>query len=214
MQEKKERGITLIALVITVVVMLILAGVAISAIVGGDGLFSKVKEAVGVYENATQKEEEELSNLINEIENYNKIFIYTKEELEQFRDNVNNGNTYEGMTVMLMNDIDLGGNENDESTWWEPTGFFSTVDFPEDAKPFSGTFEGNNHTIEGIYNKVEEGWQVVGFFSHIDNATINNLSVSGDIVLGEYVEEDTSLAGGGLIGNASGNSTILNCMKC
>ena len=210
---KEEKGITLVALIITVVVMLILAGVVISAIVGGEGLFSKVREAVGIYENAQQKEQEELSNLINEIENYNKIFIYTKEDLEQFRDNVNNGNTYKGMIVMLMNDIDLGGNENDESTWWEPIGFFSMVDFLEDDKPFSGTFEGNNHTIEGIYNKVEKGMQAVGFFSHIDNATINNLSVSGDIILGEYIEEDTNLAGAGLVGNVSGQSVIENCIN-
>ena len=211
MQKKKESGITLIALVITVVVMLILAGVAISAIVGGEGLFSKVKEAVGVYENATQKEQEELSNLINEIENYNKIFIYTKEELEQFRDNVDNGNTYEGMTVMLMNDIDLGGNENDESTWWDPIGYTSS-DNSEAKRPFCGVFEGNNHTIEGIYNKVEEGTQAVGLFSYIDNVTINNLTISGDIVLGENVD-DTNLAGAGMVGGAIGNCSILNCIN-
>ena len=58
-KQKEEKGITLVALIITVVVMLILAGVAISAIVGGEGLFSKVREAVGIYENAQQKEEEE-----------------------------------------------------------------------------------------------------------------------------------------------------------
>lgn len=61
---KNKKGITLIALVITVVVMLILAGVAISAIVGGEGLFRKMQEAVGVYENATKSESDELQNLL------------------------------------------------------------------------------------------------------------------------------------------------------
>ena len=209
---KEEKGITLVALIITVVVMLILAGVAISAIVGGEGLFSKVREAVGIYENAQQKEQEELSNLINEIENYNTVYIYTKEDLEKFRDGVDNGNTYEGKTVMLMNDIDLGGNENDESTWWNPIGYNSANLTAEDKKFFSGVFEGNNHSIIGIYNKVETGTQSVSFFSAIQNATIKNLNVSGEIILGENVN-NSNLMGGGIVGTAFGNSYIINCIN-
>ena len=41
----QNKGITLIALVITVIVMLILAGVAISAIINGDGIFSRTTQA-------------------------------------------------------------------------------------------------------------------------------------------------------------------------
>ena len=211
-KQKEEKGITLVALIITVVVMLILAGVAISAIVGGEGLFSKVREAVGIYENAQQKEEEELSNLINEIENYNTVYIYTKEDLEKFRDSVDNGNNYKGKTVMLMNDINLGGDENDESTWWNPIGY-SSQDASETKRPFSGVFEGNNYIIEGIYNKVEEGTQTVGFFSYIYGATINNLTISGDIILGANID-DTNLAGGGFVGGAGGgNCLISNCIN-
>ena len=44
-QEKREKGITLIALVVTIVVLLILAGVSINLIIGQDGLISKAKEA-------------------------------------------------------------------------------------------------------------------------------------------------------------------------
>ena len=51
-QIRKQKGITLVALVITVVVMSILAGVAISAVVDGDGLFSKARESAEIYENA------------------------------------------------------------------------------------------------------------------------------------------------------------------
>ena len=211
-KQKEEKGITLVALIITVVVMLILAGVAISAIVGGEGLFSKVRETVSIYENAQQKEQEEISNLINEIENYNTVYIYTKEDLEKFRDSVDNGNNYKGKTVMLMNDIDLGGDENDESTWWNPIGY-SSQDASETKRPFSGVFEGNNYIIEGIYNKVEEGTQTVGFFSHIYGATINNLTISGDIILGANID-DTNLAGGGLVGGVGGgNCLISNCIN-
>ena len=67
---KKQNGITLIALVITVVIMLILAGVAIAAVVDGDGLFSKTREATEVYENAVENENDTIQSLMNEIDSY------------------------------------------------------------------------------------------------------------------------------------------------
>ena len=41
---KKERGITLVALVVTIVVLLILAGVSISMVLGNNGIVTKAKE--------------------------------------------------------------------------------------------------------------------------------------------------------------------------
>ena len=41
---KGEKGITLVALVVTIVVLLILAGVSISLVVGQNGLITKAKE--------------------------------------------------------------------------------------------------------------------------------------------------------------------------
>ena len=40
---KKERGITLVALVVTIVVLLILAGVSISMVLGNNGIVTKAK---------------------------------------------------------------------------------------------------------------------------------------------------------------------------
>ena len=45
--------------------MLILAGVAISAIIGGEGLFNKTKKAVGIHENAIQNEANVLNDLLD-----------------------------------------------------------------------------------------------------------------------------------------------------
>ena len=42
---KKEKGITLIALVVTIVVLLILAGVSINLVIGNNGIITKSKEA-------------------------------------------------------------------------------------------------------------------------------------------------------------------------
>ena len=62
--EKNHGGITLVALVITVVIMLILAGVAIAAVVNSDGLFDKTKQAAETYQNASEKEADFIDSLL------------------------------------------------------------------------------------------------------------------------------------------------------
>lgn len=52
---KKKNGITLIALVITIIILLILAGVVINLTIGENGLFSKTKNSSIDYEKARNK---------------------------------------------------------------------------------------------------------------------------------------------------------------
>ena len=59
---KKEKGITLIALVITIIVLLILAGVAIAMLSGENGILKKAAEAKTNTDKATAKEEKILSS--------------------------------------------------------------------------------------------------------------------------------------------------------
>lgn len=49
---KKERGITLVALVVTIVVLLILAGVSISMVLGNNGLVTKATETQAAQDKA------------------------------------------------------------------------------------------------------------------------------------------------------------------
>lgn len=69
-KRKQESGITLVALIITVIIMLILAGVAISAVINGDGLFNKTRNAAVEYERAVEKENQQLAELTSEIDRY------------------------------------------------------------------------------------------------------------------------------------------------
>ena len=50
----KERGITLLVLVVTIIVLLILAGTAISLTLGEDGIFKKAQDAVDKYKEAAE----------------------------------------------------------------------------------------------------------------------------------------------------------------
>ena len=65
---KGQKGITLVALVITVVVMLILAGVAIAAVVDGNGLFNRTRDAANVYEKSAEEENKLLQQLMNYVD--------------------------------------------------------------------------------------------------------------------------------------------------
>ena len=58
--EKKQKGITLIALVITIIVLIILAGVAISLTLGKNGLLNKAKYAREEYRLSQAREKLEL----------------------------------------------------------------------------------------------------------------------------------------------------------
>lgn len=62
---RKEKGITLIALIITIIIMLILAGVVINLTIGENGLFKTAKQAAKNYTNAEAKELADLNNITN-----------------------------------------------------------------------------------------------------------------------------------------------------
>ena len=57
---KNENGITLVALVITIIILLILSGIAIATLGGENGLFSRVKLGKKAYEISEAKEKIEL----------------------------------------------------------------------------------------------------------------------------------------------------------
>ena len=65
---KEKRGITLIALAVTIVVLLILAAVTISFVLGEDGIINKAKEAANAINNAVANDQKELNDLINELD--------------------------------------------------------------------------------------------------------------------------------------------------
>ena len=65
---KRNKGITLIALIITIVVLLILAAVTIRAVTGGNGILAHAKNARAKWEEEAANEEAMLGNLVNQIQ--------------------------------------------------------------------------------------------------------------------------------------------------
>ena len=67
----KEKGITLVALVITIIVLIILAGVSISLVVGDNGIITKAQQGKQNMSNASAEEREQLQNLDNAMNELN-----------------------------------------------------------------------------------------------------------------------------------------------
>ena len=92
---KDKRGITLIALVITIVVLLILAGVSIAMLTGENGILTQAQKAKNETENATKNEE----GILNDYEDKINEALGRKEQAEP-------GKYYETDT-----EVELGGKE-------------------------------------------------------------------------------------------------------
>ena len=117
-------------------------------------------------------------------------------DLENFRDRVNTGQTFEGKAVRLMADIDLSSKYNETNgNSWTPIGNYGT----DTTHIFKGKFEGDNHTIKNLYINTTEGYQ--GLFGY-NSGTIRDIRVEGKITgSGDYT--------GGICGWSI--SSISNC---
>ena len=69
--QRVKSGITLIALVITIIVLLILAGVALATLTGQGNIIGNAENAVGKYNNSVASEQQ----LLNEIEKYFQNYL-------------------------------------------------------------------------------------------------------------------------------------------
>lgn len=106
-------------MVITIIVLLILAGVALATILGDGNIIGNAENVVGRYNNGVIVEQQ----LLNEIEGYlsssidrlEKIPVYTEEQLQKMgsgEDVIINGRIYNfgtGKTYVLQNNIEYAG---------------------------------------------------------------------------------------------------------
>ncbi len=68
----KNKGITLIALVVTIVVLLILAGVSITAVFGENGIINGAQKAKDKTDETVQQEQEDVGKLVNQLEEFER----------------------------------------------------------------------------------------------------------------------------------------------
>jgi len=129
--------------------------------------------------------------------------IYTAQDLIDFRDYVNAGHFTE--SAILMNDIDLNGSSSNQ--FW-PTIAGYIIDSPYNGTYYNGTFDGNYHSISGIYidDTLSHGYECVAFICLAgDQAIIKNLTLWGNVTLSGYLSAGFVSVGKGC--------NIINCVN-
>ena len=119
--------------------------------------------------------------------------IGTPDEMRQFADRVNAGETFEGQTVILTANIDLGGEENP----WTPIGSKSAQ--------FKGTFDGGYHIISGLY---VSGTTYSGLFGNVKGGMVKNIVVEGKVSGTSNVAGVVAYLDGGKIENCGNRADI------
>lgn len=105
---KKSKGITLIALIITIIILLILSGVAIATLNGDNGLFTRARQA----RNNTLEGQERENSILQE---YNDIIDNSGIEEEEYTVSYKSNNgigSIESITAKKGTKIKLSNNEN------------------------------------------------------------------------------------------------------
>ena len=130
--------------------------------------------------------------------------IGTAAELASFRDMVNSGMTYEGLTVKLTADIDLSGEGN-----WTPIGQYKDENGNKiSEQKFSGTFDGQSHTISGMSIVNRSGKSSYRALFGYTNGTIESLTVRGIVSGTDVAGVVAALGGKGIVRNVNSYVTI------
>ena len=172
-QLKINKGITLIALVITIIVLLILAGVTIATLTGDNGILTKAQSA---KEKNAQKTVEEQINLAVQASRINEGLVIDKDILEQ---------------ELTNNGIEITKSENDELPWTvKKDGYVYTISENGEVKEKEGIAitTGDTEILKGS----TEGKKVSAQILSGETGTIK-WEHTGNITLSETGENEVTV---------------------
>ena len=142
----KEKGITLIALVVTITVLIILATVSINTVLGDNGIIGRAQKARDSYQNSSTSEDEHMRQLANEMAQYDEdensgVIEKTKSYVGYYAD-IDGDGTVDGV---IYADLAVGGS----GQWSDDDGNFSyeaitgVKDYTISQTNYSGDFGEN-----------------------------------------------------------------------
>lgn len=138
---KGNNGITLVALVVTIVVLLLLAGISLNLVLGKNGIISRAQEAKEITQNKYEKEQQDLADLDDE--------MFMGERISATPEDVLEGKTYykeneKLSTGTMKNNEDKDVTINPGESYTIPEGYHSgegtvTADGITDFTPGTAT---------------------------------------------------------------------------
>ena len=167
---KAEKGITLIALVITIVILIILATVSINVVLGEGGLIDRAQQAKDLTEQAVLEEQQELNSLMSEYTNIMAEEQNPPEPQIPKVEEVKGGEAFDEKTKV----VDSKNNEI-----WVPKGFRIASDSGNTVQQ-GIVIEDVNASTDTAVQGSQYVWIPVGTFTKDDGSS------SAEIKLGRY----------------------------
>ena len=200
MKETKERGITLIVLIITIIIMLILVAVTISIMLGENGIVQKVKEATTRMQIEADREELQ-SAVLGTMENDGKIYLTNvianldidKSDGEYWENSPQDSSiftkyhkkgNFHAFTVTIYSNAEfiityINSNENSNS------GGESNSDALEATAVF-GTVSASNAIANVVFWQTNTAYMVAAAGNELTSITFNHRTTSGTIKVYGY----------------------------
>ena len=194
---KKNKGITLVALVVTIVVLLILAGVSINLVLGNNGIIAKAKETETKSAEASENDLKGMNSLIDEMETV-----------------LNGGNTEETVPYLPSSDfhydtstsVDTGliiaDSNGNEYVWvvvprttavYKTTGLgkttFTDADYTsieKDLKDYTSTYSETGYSDTWYADNKNEGWLSETEYKTLKNSMLKSVYENGGFYVGRY----------------------------
>ena len=198
---KNKKGITLVALVITIVVLLILAGVSINLVLGNNGIIAKAKDAETKSAEASQNDLKGMNGLVSEMEgtlngNSGKTELETEPYLPS--DDFHYDTSTSVDTGLVIKDVN--GNEY---VWvvvprttavYKTTGLgkttFTDADYTSienDLKEYTKTYRnGTEHSDTWYADNKTEGWLSEAEYKKLKNSMLKSVYENGGFYVGRY----------------------------
>ena len=216
MKQQKNKGITLVALVVTIVVLLILAGITITMLFSDSGIITKAREAAEATEKAQSDTEKGLENLAEELAVASGEYDW---KLSEDGKTVSNKNYPQGIEVgsyvkYNCTPVDGSGDSYDstsDKSGYDKTQTFTTEYYKNkdwrvlgvDSKGHlllisDESVNNNDYYLEGIKeyeNGIEELNKICDLYGHGKGAT------GGRMLTIEEIDKMTGLNGNNIDGN-------------
>ena len=213
---KNKKGITLVALVVTIVVLLILAGVSINLVLGNNGIIAKAKEAETKSAEASQNDLKGMNGLVSEMEGAlagngsgnggaggsgtdTKVPAEaTKETAPYFPDN-----TFTKKEGTIETGLVIKDGSGNEYVWvvvprttavYATTGLgkttFTDADYTSienDLKEYTKTYRGGTSFTDTWYaDEKNEGWLSETEYKTLKNSMLKSVYENGGFYVGRY----------------------------
>ena len=202
MKTKEMKGITLVALVVTIVVLLILAGVSINLVLGNNGIIAKAQEAKTKQAEASKNDLKGINSLIEQMEstlNGSGNEGKTEPETEPYlpSDDFHYDTSTSVDTGLVIKDAN--GNEYvwvvvpKTTAVYKTTGLgkttFTDADYTsieKDLKDYTSTYSETGYSDTWYADNKNEGWLSETEYKTLKNSMLKSVYENGGFYVGRY----------------------------